>query len=227
MFQISSQETVVPPSNSRAEIVNLTLNNSEPAKNTAPDRGEGISIEGKWNPNVPTIPHYEPLDKSFYVRHSSFFVEGKMFSVLFPEPLGSTATQYNDSVSIVKFGVAIHSQIRRFIVVQRKPEFCYACPVFTYGGRATTKRGLRPWEHSVVHTTGTDAQLLPNETGIKYLRITVDPAPDVEPLHPASRIYFGIHHPIQYNVRVKDLGQVIEPHVPRLLGYWVRENKGM
>ena len=40
----------------------------------------------------------------------------------------------------------------------------------------------------------------------------------------ASRIYFGIHHPIQYNVKVKDLGYVHPEWMPAFLGYWNMEN---
>jgi len=44
------------------------------------------------------------------------------------------------------------------------------------------------------------------------------------PLAIASRIYFGIHHPIQYNVKVKDLGIVHQDWMPTFLGYWNMEN---
>jgi hypothetical protein len=50
--------------------------------------------------------------------------------------------------------------------------------------------------------------------------------PGERPLHRASRIYFGIHHPIQYNVKVKALGQVHQDSLPYLLGYWAMEQDG-
>lgn len=40
----------------------------------------------------------------------------------------------------------------------------------------------------------------------------------------ASRIYFGIHHPIQFNVKVKDIGHVHPDWLPTFLGYWKMEN---
>ncbi|RII19067.1 hypothetical protein CUC08_Gglean001730 [Alternaria sp. MG1] len=40
----------------------------------------------------------------------------------------------------------------------------------------------------------------------------------------ASRIYFGIHHPIQYNVKVKDLGYVHPESMATFSGYWKMEN---
>ncbi|CAN9457044.1 unnamed protein product [Alternaria alternata] len=45
-----------------------------------------------------------------------------------------------------------------------------------------------------------------------------------KPLAQASRIYFGIHHPIQYNVKVKDLGVVHQDWLTTFLGYWNMEN---
>ncbi|RYO70831.1 hypothetical protein AA0113_g2789 [Alternaria arborescens] len=43
-------------------------------------------------------------------------------------------------------------------------------------------------------------------------------------LSAASRIYFAIHHPIQYNVKVKSIGYVHPDHLPMLLAYWNMEN---
>jgi hypothetical protein len=47
---------------------------------------------------------------------------------------------------------------------------------------------------------------------------------DADTLVPASRIYFAIHHPIQYNVKVKSLGHVHADYLPTFLGYWNQEN---
>lgn len=49
-------------------------------------------------------------------------------------------------------------------------------------------------------------------------------AEGVDPLSTASRIFFGIHHPIQHNVKVKDIGQVHPDHIRNLLGYWNTQN---
>jgi hypothetical protein len=45
-----------------------------------------------------------------------------------------------------------------------------------------------------------------------------------EKLHVASRIYFGIHHPIQYNNKVKEIGYVPPSQVPTLIGNWKEED---
>jgi hypothetical protein len=49
---------------------------------------------------------------------------------------------------------------------------------------------------------------------------------DQQPLSKASRIYFGIHHPVQYNVKVKDIGRVHPDHLVYLNANWTEELTG-
>jgi hypothetical protein len=165
--------------------------------------------------------------QAYYVRDKKFFVEGKVFAVIFSETAGSTATSYNSSISEARFlGHLVHTQSRRFVVVRQKREFCFACPIFTYSKRATLKWGVRPEEHGIAYSDNQQPQLLKGEKGIKKSSLAVTMAPGEPDLHIASRIYYGIHHPIQYNVRVKDIGQVLPHHVPALIGNWKAEDQG-
>jgi hypothetical protein len=164
---------------------------------------------------------------AFYVRDRKFFHEGKVFAVIFSETAGSTATSYNSSLSEARFsGHYVHTQSRRFVVVRQKREFCYACPIYTYSNRATTKRGVRPEEHGIAYSKGQEPKLVPGEEGINKRPIAVAMAQDVSALHIASRIYYGIHHPIRYNVKVKDIGLVLSDHLPALIGNWKAEDAG-
>jgi hypothetical protein len=169
--------------------------------------------------------------QAYYVRDRKFFVEGKVFAVIFSETAGSTAaTSYNSSISNMteaRFsGHFVYTQSRRFVVVRSKREFCFACPIFTYSKRATLKRGVRAEEHGIAYSNGQEPKLLKGEKGIKKPSLAVAMAPGEQNLHIASRIYYGIHHPIQYNVKVKDIGQVIPHHVPALIGNWKAEDEG-
>jgi hypothetical protein len=164
---------------------------------------------------------------AYYVRDRWFFQEGKVFAVIFSETAGSTATSYNSSLSEARFsGHFVHTQSRRFVVVRQKREFCYACPIFTYSGRATTKRGVRPEEHGIAYSDGQEPKFVRGEKDINKRSIAVSMAQDVPMLQIASRIYYGIHHPIQYNVKVKDIGQVLPHHLPTLIGNWKAEDEG-
>ncbi|CAN9415539.1 unnamed protein product [Alternaria alternata] len=189
-------------------------------------RGMGQTIQGTYDHARP-VPnsHFEPLDPSFYVRQGSFFQPGRVFSVLFSEGAGSTATTYNDSISIVKHGEFVHSQIRRFVVVRKKKGFAYCVPIFTYGGQGTKKPGVVPREHAIVFSYGYQPMLLANETTLEKEPVCVVMNPGEQALSTASRIFFGMQHPIQYNVKVKDLGYVHTDYLSRFLGYWAMEHQ--
>lgn len=162
--------------------------------------------------------------------------------MLFTEPAGSTATSYNDSVTLVKYGELAYTQVRRFIVVRQKKAFCFAMyvqllyrltspqtniirPIFTYHDQGTLKPGVEPDEHAIAYSWGQHPQLLAGETQLTKEPICIAMTDDRKPLNIASRIFFGIHHPIQYNVKVKDLGYVIPDHLSTLVGYWAMENQ--
>lgn len=74
-----------------------------------------------------------------------------------------------------------------------------------------------------MHTNGYPAVLLKGENGITKDPIAVNS--EDGKLDDASRIYFGIHHPIQYNVKVKDLGIVSTSDIPKVIGYWRQEQQ--
>ncbi|EOA84701.1 uncharacterized protein SETTUDRAFT_136688 [Exserohilum turcica Et28A] len=206
---------------------------------------EGPTIVGTYNPHMPTSNgRVERLDPSYCVRDGSFFRTGKVFSVLFSEAAGSTATPYNDSFSVVKFGEVVHSQIRRFIVISPRQGFCYAIPIFTYNGNGTKKPGLDPIAHAIAYSEGYLPSLLEGETKLekepicksfryRFLcnqaltsrtNLGITMTPNVPPLVTASRIFFGIHHPIQHNVKVKDVGKVHPDDITNLLDYWNMHN---
>ncbi|KAF2714310.1 hypothetical protein K504DRAFT_456543 [Pleomassaria siparia CBS 279.74] len=185
---------------------------------------QGMTVHGTYHPDTaqPGI-HYEPLDPSYFVRTRSFFNVGKVFSILFTENAGSTVISYNKSISTVLHGEPVFTQVRRFIVVRDKNEFCFACPIFTYGKQGTLKSGVRANEHAVAYSYGQSVEFLPGESekGLIKDPICIVGLPNVRPLDKASRIYFGIHHPIQYNVKVKDLGDVHRDHLLNLRRYWL------
>ncbi|KAH8727748.1 hypothetical protein GQ44DRAFT_757681 [Phaeosphaeriaceae sp. PMI808] len=193
-------------------------------------RGQGNYLQGTYHGS--NTSHYEEMDKSFCVRPSSFFFEGRVFAVMMNETAGTNATNNitdynsNKSITAVKYNDNyVYTNVRRFVVVRRRHEFCYACPIFTYSGKATTKRGVRPAAHGIAYSWGKQPELIPSEGGITKAPIAVVMTEKVHTLDPASRIYYGIHHPIQYNVKVKDIGYVTQPEIPVLIGNWRAEDE--
>lgn len=98
-------------------------------------------------------------------------------------------------------------------------------PISTYGGRGTSKRGLDPSTHAIIHTVGSCPTYVSGETELQKNAIAVEPPDEAVRLSPASRINFGIHHPIQHNVKVKNLGMVKPECMPSLI-YFARSESG-
>ena len=57
-----------------------------------------------------------------------FFVVGRVFAMLYSEAAGGTAqAQLNDDAyTLVRFNEVVHTNIRRFVVVEDKHGFVYA-----------------------------------------------------------------------------------------------------
>jgi hypothetical protein len=193
-------------------------------------RGVGSDIYGTYN--GPPSLHYELVDPSSFVRDKSFFSVGKVIAVIINETAGSTTrlpnpVDYNTSATINKVKYQdnfVYTDVRRFVIVKPKHEFCYACPIFTYNGRATTKPGVRAVEHAIAYSWGLNPKFVEGESGITKSSIGVVMSQGETILHEASRIYFGIHHPIKYNVKVKDIGYVPQAQIPALIGNWKEED---
>ncbi|KAL1798130.1 hypothetical protein ACET3X_002167 [Alternaria dauci] len=170
--------------------------------------------------------HYWLEYAAYHVRHPSYFQEGRVFAVLWSEPAGKNAliTSGKDSAcSMVRYGEYVHSQIRRFVIVRHKRSFCYACPINTYGQRGITKPGVDPAEHAIIYSHGHSPRTLPGEREMTIPPIPVVMNPGEQPLHEASRLWFGISYPVQYNIKVKDLGYVHMAWMPMFQSSWKLE----
>ena len=207
--------------------------NQQPRNQRRFPRGEGPEITGTYI--GPSSLHYEAVDSTYFVRENprQFFIEGKVIAVIMNETAGENAIapnalDYNTSASINRVKYAnnfVYTNVRRFVVVRQRREFCYACPIFTYRNRATTKPGVRAEEHGIAYTWGLQPTLLDGETGITKTPIPVVMAVRGQTLQRASRIYYGIHHPIQFNVKVKEIGYVPHDQIPDLVGNWKEEDE--
>ena len=186
---------------------------------------------------------YEALDSSYRMRTGreahEFFKKGRVFAMLWAEPASETFgqynsrqtehthVQYNDPVTVGRFGQAVFSQIRRFVImrVKKKEHFVYAwyvaapspsmhlligSQITTYRGRATLKPGCNPNEHTIIHFEGTEPQYIDGEEGNSMDKdpIRVQPTNRNETMDPASRLRFGKTYPVEWNVKVKDIGKV-------------------
>jgi hypothetical protein len=85
-----------------------------------------------------------------------------------------------------------------------------ASPIQTYGRKGATKVGLNVKDHGIIHTSEKAPNLLPGEHITKY-SIQVKPTLK-EILEPESRINYGKAYAVEHNVKVLDIGMVVENH---------------
>ena len=83
-------------------------------------------------------------------------------------------------------------------------------PIQTYKGQGATKQGLIVDDHGVIHTTASAPDLLPGEKLTKY-SVQVQPYKD-ERLEPESRVNYGKAYAVEHNVKLLEVGMVLEGH---------------
>lgn len=172
---------------------------------------------------------FDKLDPSYHVREKNFFKVGTVFALFFnpfesdlEDPTGYNSSQsYRDLVNPMSDPRNQNrSRSRRFVVIRLKREFFFACPIFTYAGRGTTKRGLIAQEHGIVYPYGKFPLLLPDESGLMEPASDVIMTKGVPTLSTASRINYAICHPMEYSLKVKGIGRLRDDKVPFLIRNW-------
>ncbi|KAK5696191.1 hypothetical protein LTR97_008611 [Elasticomyces elasticus] len=170
---------------------------------------------------------YDP--SSFRARRANFFCIGRVFLVLWSEPvgenLGATTLQGASSqtlsrgMSSVMYGERVYSEVRRFVVIRTGGDgrYCNALPLTTYGGRGVSKVGVLKYEHAIVHCTRqapkprNDELPQSGEAGMQLQPIQVTRDLPEDTLDPMTRIDYGKVHTIHHNIRIKSLG-VVHPN---------------
>ncbi|ORY18209.1 hypothetical protein BCR34DRAFT_596439 [Clohesyomyces aquaticus] len=164
---------------------------------------------------------YELLDSSYRMRTRpearEFFVTGRVFSMLVSKALNEGSARHNaddDAITVVRYGEDAYAQIRRFVIVKVRESFFYACPISSYGGRGTAKAGCNPLEHAPVYFSGSNWAYCQGEyqNGMRTEGIEVVPSNPNQYMDPALRVRFGKLIAIEWNVKVKDIGMVIDEH---------------
>ncbi|KAF1848721.1 uncharacterized protein K460DRAFT_276589 [Cucurbitaria berberidis CBS 394.84] len=147
--------------------------------------------------------------------------------MLWTEPAGQAnpgRTRNSTHFSMVWCGEQAFSEIRRFVVVRNKGTFSQCIPIQTYKGRGATKPGLVMNDHGVIHTSKDPPGLISGENLTKYsIRVesTAGETLDVE-----SRVNYGKAYAVEHNVKVLDIGMVMEGHRYLISTYFDRAMRG-
>lgn len=145
-----------------------------------------------------------------------------LYSEAASEQLARRQNNDNDAITVVRFNQSVYSQIRRFVIVEVRRGFVYACAISTYSGRGVLKPGCLPSEHTIVYAQGASPTYLQGEyeAGMTKEPIEIIPADSSVTIIPTSRLRLGKIYPVEWNVKVKDIGQVHPEHLSKLLMYY-------
>ncbi|CAN9198667.1 unnamed protein product [Alternaria alternata] len=187
---------------------------------------QSIAEVGQWRPATGSTTSQIPAAAQSYdsrldtryrrvaqPSRAAFFVSGRVFKMLWTEPAGQInpgKTRNSTHFSTVQYGETAFSEIRRFVVVRNKGDFSQCIPIQTYRGRGAAKPGLRMSDHGIIHTTTTTPNQLPGEALTKY-SIQVQ-STEGEYLEVESRVNYGKAYVVEHNVKVLDVGMVVEGH---------------
>ncbi|KAH7409824.1 hypothetical protein DE146DRAFT_643101 [Phaeosphaeria sp. MPI-PUGE-AT-0046c] len=194
-------------------------------KRADPSTVRELRLERRFIRTDPSTNNEAVLDARYrrvtLAHHGSFFVPGRVFRMLWSEPAGQAnpgQTRNSTHFSTVWLGEQAYSVIRRFVVVRNKGTFSQCIPIQTYSNLGAAKAGLIMVDHGIIHTSPNPPNQLPGEALVKY-SIRVQPTND-ENLHPASRVNYGRPYAVEHNVKVLDVGMVVEQHRYLLSAYF-------
>lgn len=144
-----------------------------------------------------------------------FFTVGKVFLVLWVEPVGeSVVTSFVPGESLGRFGERVFSKVRRFVVIRAADNYCTCLPIVTYGNKGVAKQGVKKSEHSIVYSTRSPPEPLSEELpvrgeeGMRPQAIRVDADDRADKLDSRSRLDYGKVYTIQHGIKVKSFGKV-------------------
>ncbi|KAI4214757.1 MAG: hypothetical protein LQ351_002833 [Letrouitia transgressa] len=147
---------------------------------------------------------------------------GQVFYTLFTQPAGSGGDTNSADFTQVKYGELAHTQIRRLVVVKNVPKeyFSFCLPITTYQGRGATKHGIDQRSHTIVFSGTYAPPKLPGEDKMNKVPLKVDLFSPSEKLDEKSRINLGKPYPIEWNVKVKEIGQLDKSSTQKMIAYW-------
>ncbi|KAH7081319.1 kinase-like domain-containing protein [Paraphoma chrysanthemicola] len=212
----------------------------EPAQERIDDKSSDANMAPTTPINVkdtitfqgtPNVGWYEQLESRYRMRTRDeahrFFVKGRVFAMLWSETASPTMIGNRTALTVGRFGEGVYSQIRRFVVmrVNKQKHFVYACAITTYRHQGVLTPGCAASEHAVVYLKNTQPTYLPGELekGMRKEPIEITPCDSTETLTPTSRLRFGKHHSIEWNVKVREVGQVSAHDMSKLLDYYKEE----
>ncbi|PMD23432.1 hypothetical protein NA56DRAFT_71340 [Hyaloscypha hepaticicola] len=146
--------------------------------------------------------------KDFVVHHSREFYFGRVFKVLWSEPVGTGGTEI--TADFPHSESAFH-KVRRFLIVSERNKGHSICiPILTYGNQGVLKRGVHPEDHAVIYSSKSKGPyVLEREKGLMTKHpIRVELFKESQKLDPLSRLNYAKLYTVEHNVKVFFIGRV-------------------
>ena len=147
---------------------------------------------------------------------------GRVFKTLWTEPAGGTTTAMDTRFyKETSYGELSFTKMRRFVVVRKRLHSCLCLAIYTYSGQGATKSNVRPQDHALVYTHGSEEPTpLPEEQSKKgaFPIIVEEPTETIDPM---SRLDFSRIYTVEHNVKVLKIGRISPEHHERLEKYFV------
>jgi hypothetical protein len=96
-------------------------------------------------------------------------------------------------------------------------------PIKTYGHKGTAKNLATHPQHAIIYTLN-QPDRLPLEPEFHKLPLEVKPEDNSQQLDPASRLNFARPTPVEHNLLVKRIGNIVPEHMERLFRFYNEEN---
>lgn len=132
-------------------------------------------------------------------------------------------------VTTLPNGEIVYSHIRRFLVVRPRKGFCLALPITSYSGKGLSAKKIDDREHNshcIIYDYKNGEghfQYVPNEAPFVKDAVAVNMVQG-ETLKSSSRLCYARPTPIEYNIKVKAIGRIINAHLPRVRDGYRVEN---
>ena len=140
----------------------------------------------------------------------NYYRKGRIFLVLWPEPVGVPDTER-----------MIYWKIRRFVVIRPRNSYCLCLPIRTYQGKATSKAGVSAQEHAAIVPLGGEAQYHPDEQTLKKTPLYVKIEDASLRIDPMSRLNFAKVSTLEYSsMKVRNVGRVDSQSIKLLEQYF-------
>jgi hypothetical protein len=207
-----------------------------PSDSTEEDRRSDSTTTAPSNPRISAAQFEDPerLDPKYQLQNGrTFFVRGRVFAMMFPEPRAEKRNQLDTGPDDSRFGIMRHGEevifahIKRFAVIRERAGHCLCVPINSYRktgvGRKGTQRDKKR-AHAIIYDSrkAPPRPILPGEQDLIKNPIAVD-MNGSNTLEDTSRIDFGNIYTIEWNVKVYGIGHIAEQSTSDVEKYWQEE----